>query len=193
MKEGIKLDAGKTRYELMSPMAMEKLARVLTRGAAKYEDHNWRNGITFTRLIGAMNRHLAAIERGEDYDIGEGGDGDFHVAHLLCEAMFLLESYETHPEFDDRYIPALKPRRIGLDIDDVLADFVGAYCARYGMERPKWWGFDYKFGDRYAELVEDKDFWLNMPVRTNPDNIPFEPVCYITNRGCDKEWTEEWL
>ena len=193
MKEGIKLDTGKTRYDLMSASAIEKLARVLTKGAAKYEAHNWRNGIAFSRLIGAMNRHLAAIEAGEDYDIGPGGDGDFHAAHLLCETMFLLESYDTHPEMDDRYLPVLKPRRIGLDIDDVLADFVGAYCARYEMERPQWWACDYKFGDRYKELMDDADFWLDMGVRTKPENIPFEPVCYITSRGCPKGLTEAWL
>ena len=193
MEEGKKFDQGKPQYELLPYMPVRKCVDVLTNGAKKYGAHNWRAGIAFSRLIGAMNRHLAAIEVGEDYDIGPGGDGELHAAHLLCETMFLLDSYENHPEMDDRYLPALKPRRIGLDIDDVLADFVGAYCTRYGMERPKWWGFDYKFGDRYAELLEDKDFWVNMPIRTDPDTIPFEPVCYITNRGCDKEWTEEWL
>ena len=193
MEKGIKLDAGKTKYELLSPMAMEKFARILTHGAMKYGAHNWRNGLSYSRLIGAMNRHLAAIEAGEDYDVGEGGDGEFHAAHLLCETMFLLDSYENHPEMDDRYLPVLHPRRIGLDIDDVLADFVGAYCKRFDITRPKWWGFDFKFGDHYGKVMDDKEFWLSMDPIIDPDTIPFEPVCYITSRGCPKELTEEWL
>jgi uncharacterized HAD superfamily protein len=34
---------------------------------------------------------------------------------------------------------------------------------------------------------------LNIPVKTPPSEIPFEPHCYITSRSIPKEWTEEWL
>ena len=190
---GKKFDGEKPRYELLSPFAIEAMVRVLSNGARKYGDHNWRAGITFSRIIGALNRHIAAIERGEDYDVGPGGDGELHSAHILCEAMFLTEYYNMAPHFDNRALDVLVPKRVGLDVDDVLADFVGSYCDRYGLSRPRWWNFDKKFCDRYAELVEDKDFWMSMKPLNDPSTLAFEPVCYITARGCPKEWTEEWL
>lgn len=193
MEEGKKNDKEKTRYELLPPYAIEQMALVLTNGAKTYGDRNWENGIQFSRILGAIKRHTAAIERGEDYDIGPGGDGLLHSAHILCEAGFLTEFYRIRPEFDDRVLPSMKYKRIGLDIDDVLADFVGAYCEWYGLDRPKTWVFDPLFMDRYAELVKDEDFWLNMKPLVSMDDLPFEPVCYITSRGCKKELTEAWL
>jgi hypothetical protein len=83
--------------------------------------------------------------------------------------------------------------RIGLDIDDVLADFCGEYCKRYGLERPKTWRFDPLFSERYAELCNDESFFLDMPALESMDKLRFEPVCYITSRACPKEWTERWL
>jgi len=190
---GSKFDDGKPMYNLVSPFAHEQLARVLTNGAVKYGAENWKQGIAFSRIIAACERHLAAIKRGEDYDIGPKGDGLLHSAHLMCEAMFLTEFYKIFPQGDDRAIDALKAYRIGLDIDDVLADFCGEYCKRYGLERPKTWTFDPLFAERYAELCNDESFFLDMPALESMDKLRFEPVCYITSRACPKEWTERWL
>lgn len=192
-QEGKKFDGEKTRYELLPPYAIEQMAKVLTNGAKTYGDRNWEAGIKFSRILGAIKRHTAAIERGEDYDTGPGGDGLLHSAHLLCEAGFLTEFYKIRPEFDDREIPCMKYKRIGLDIDDVLADFIGSYCVRYNMQRPKSWCFDREFKSRYAELCEDPYFWQSIPPLCSADSLPFEPSCYITSRGCPKEWTDEWL
>jgi hypothetical protein len=68
-------------------------------GAKKYEPRNWEKGMDFTRLLGAMKRHIAAWERGEKFD---QQDGQLHLASVMCCAMFLMELEETHPEFDDR-------------------------------------------------------------------------------------------
>ena len=190
MSEGLKFDTKKTMHELVPPFAQEQYAKVLTFGAQKYAPHNWEKGIEWSRIIGACKRHLLAIERGEDYD---PETGLLHSAHLMCEAGFLTEFYKIFPQGDDRFIPAIRGYRIGLDIDDVLADFVGAYCERYGMDRPKAWMFDPKFGERYKELIADNDFWLSMKRLCDPDSLPFEPVCYVTSRGCPKELTERWL
>ena len=188
MEQGKKFDKKKTRYELLPPYAIEQMAKVMTLGADKYGDRNWEAGIHFTRIIGACERHLAAISRGEDYD---PESGLLHSAHLLCEAGFLTEYYKIRPEFDDRPKPYMK--RVGLDIDDVLADFMGAYSNRFGTEKPKAWNFDPYFEERYNEVCEDYNFWKTMKPMYFPGILPFEPVCYITNRGCPKEWTEEWL
>ena len=190
MSEGLKFDGKKTMHELVPPYAQEQYAKVLTFGAQKYAPHNWEKGIEWSRIIGAIKRHTLAIERGEDYD---PETGLLHSAHLMCEAGFLTEFYKVFPQGDNRFIPELRGYRVGLDIDDVLADFCGAYCERFDMERPKFWNFDSLFSERYAELMKDRDFWMNINPLCTPDSLPFEPVCYITSRGVAKEITEEWL
>lgn len=97
---GKKFDSGKPRMELLSTKALRKTARVMSHGASKYGDQNWREGIEWSRLIGAALRHLTAFNDGEDLD---PETGESHIAHLACCTMFLLEYIETHPEYDDRY------------------------------------------------------------------------------------------
>ena len=98
--EGKKWDGGKVRVDLLSPYALEQIAKVMTFGATKYGDNNWREGIAWSRLIGALLRHTFAFMRGEDSDPETGLS---HLAHAGCCIMFLLESLVTHPELDDRY------------------------------------------------------------------------------------------
>lgn len=188
MEQGKKFDSQKTRHELLPPFAIEQMAKVLTLGANKYGDRNWEAGINWSRIIGAIKRHTAAIERGEDFD---QETGLLHSAHLLCESGFLTEFYQIGKRFDDRQKPYMA--RVGLDIDDVIADFVGAYCSYYKMPRPTSWNFDKDFIERYQKLVTNRAFWASIAPLCDPDTLPFEPVCYITNRGCPKEWTEDWL
>lgn len=96
----IKFDSDKPRMELMSPVALNKLSQVLTFGAKKYADNNWRNGINYTRLLGAILRHVFAYLSGESKDPESGLS---HIAHAMCGCMFLLEYEATKPQFDDRY------------------------------------------------------------------------------------------
>lgn len=86
--------------ELLDPEWELEVAKVLTFGAQKYAPNNWREGIRVTRLIGAIKRHLNAIERGEDYD---EETGLHHAAHLGCEVMFLHWTLEHKLDMDDRY------------------------------------------------------------------------------------------
>ena len=97
---GIKHDQDKPRVDLLDPLALEGLARVLGFGANKYAAHNWRGGISYLRLIGAALRHTFAILRGEDTDPESGLP---HVDHLGCCWMFLSHMMKTRPDLDDRY------------------------------------------------------------------------------------------
>lgn len=96
----IKHDDSKVRLELLSPIALNEIAKVLTFGAKKYADHNWRNGFKWSRLLGAALRHLFAFIGGQDKDPETGLS---HLAHAGCCIMFLLEHEETHKALDDRY------------------------------------------------------------------------------------------
>jgi hypothetical protein len=95
----MKHDSEKVRMDLLDPAAIEKLAQVLTFGAKKYEAHNWRRGISKSRLLGAALRHLFSYMRGEDNDPESGLS---HVAHAMCCCMFLL-GLEKRTELDDRW------------------------------------------------------------------------------------------
>lgn len=97
---GVKYDQEKPRVDLLDPLALEGMARVLAFGAKKYGDHNWRGGITYSRLVAAAFRHLLAILKGEDLDPESGLP---HVDHLGCCWMFLSNTMKTRPDLDDRF------------------------------------------------------------------------------------------
>jgi len=96
----VKYDGEKPRMDLLDPLALEGLAKVLTFGAQKYAAHNWRKGIANTRLIAAMLRHLFAIMRGEDLDPESGLP---HIDHVGCCWMFLSNNMKVRPDTDDRW------------------------------------------------------------------------------------------
>lgn len=97
-----KYDGGKPRMELLPREGLEEIAKVLTFGAAKYDAHNWRKGMAWSRLAGACARHLFAWVAGENKDPESGLS---HLAHAGCCIVFLL-TYEAHPQYaaqDDRH------------------------------------------------------------------------------------------
>lgn len=98
--QGVKFDANKPRMDLLDAYAVEELAKVLTFGAQKYADHNWRKGIAKGRLIAAALRHLFAYLSGENKDPETGLS---HAAHAMCCCMFLL-GLEHRTDLDDRWV-----------------------------------------------------------------------------------------
>lgn len=97
---GDKHDEGKLRLDLIAPEFEKGLAEVLTHGAEKYGPHNWEKGIHYSRVFGAIRRHLLAWQMGEDLDTETGLN---HLYHAACELMFLC-AYEERgmgKEWDD--------------------------------------------------------------------------------------------
>lgn len=97
---GIKHDSDKVPLDLLSPIALTEIAKVMSFGRSKYSAHNWRKGIAWCRVIGAALRHILSFLGGEDKDPETGLS---HLAHASCCLMFLLEYEVTHKELDDRY------------------------------------------------------------------------------------------
>ena len=95
----IKNDASKVRLDLLPVRPILDVGQVLTFGAVKYQPRNWEKGFSWSRPYAAALRHLFAWWAGETYDKETGLN---HLAHALCEIMFLLEFSYTHPELDDR-------------------------------------------------------------------------------------------
>lgn len=100
MSEGRKDDQEKIRLDLIPSSAIIALGRVLTFGAKKYDDNNWRKGMKWGRLIGATLRHLFAWMGGQDKDPETGYS---HLWHALCCIAFLIEYEQYGIGEDDRY------------------------------------------------------------------------------------------
>ena len=189
MHKGLRYNAGKPRYDLLPQHAISGMVDVLTYGAQKYEPRNWEKGMAWSNVTASLKRHLAAFESGEDYD---KETGLLHMSHIMCNASFLAEYYSIYPQGDDRVIRSINNDNIGLDIDDVLSDFVVYYCDKFNLEIPSFWNFDSLMHERLSSMNDD--FWLNIPVKNKPETLSFEPHCYITSRHsglCDV--TRKWL
>jgi hypothetical protein len=184
------IDEEKTRHDLVPHFAQEQYAKVLTKGAEEYSERNWERGMKWSKVLASMKRHILAFESGEDLD---KKTGLHHMAHVMCKAGFLTEYYKIYPQGDDRPHSYLNSPKIGLDIDEVLADWVGHWTKFHGQEVPETWSFDRNIGEKFEALSKDKEWWLSIPVKTLPSEINFEPHCYITSRSIPVEWTQEWL
>jgi len=107
-KKGLKYDDNKPMMYLIPPLAEEAEARVWTYGDKKYTDpvtgepvlFNWKKGITYSRILSSLQRHLLAIKKGEDID---PETGELHAAAIRCNAAMLIEFTLTkRTELDDR-------------------------------------------------------------------------------------------
>jgi hypothetical protein len=104
--EATKRDAGKIRYSLIPVLALQELAHVYTKGAAIYGDHNWRNGMSYTRCCDALSRHLQQWLGGEDFD------QETQCHHLAAVAFYcfaVIHFHFTGTGTDDR--PYIQDRR----------------------------------------------------------------------------------
>lgn len=102
---GLKFDTDKTPLDLIDTFSQDQLARVLQFGAKKYARHNWRKGISYSRLIAAAQRHLASFNDGEDLDSETGLP---HAAHAMCCCMFIIWMSKYRADLDDRWKPEVK-------------------------------------------------------------------------------------
>ncbi len=185
--QGKRYNQGKLRYDLLPPHPIEEIVKVLTKGAEKYGDHNWQKGMEWNKVIASMKRHIAAFEKGEDYD---NESGLLHMAHAATNALFLLEYYRTCPHGDNRQHFYYNHKRVGYDIDDVLADFTNGYKEYFNIKENVKINV---YNNKQAIKELPKEFWLNLKCKSNPEDMKYQPVCYITHRECPIEWTTEWL
>ncbi len=97
----VKLDSKKLRIELIPPEFLFATARGMTYGAEKYAAGNWATGDGFdwSRLYGALQRHLNSFWSGEDID---EESGNHHLDHAACMLAFLIAHRDRELGTDDR-------------------------------------------------------------------------------------------
>ena len=188
--KGLRYNEGKTQLDLIPPSVLEGLGKVLTFGAMRYGANNYRRGMKWSNVINSLLRHINAFRDGEDFDKESGLS---HLDHAMCNLAFLKEFQRIYPQGDDRLHKYLEMPKVGLDIDDVLADTINYWCDYHNCDVPSWWHDSNFSKERFDELNTNKDFWLNIPRKVNPDDLAFEPVCYVTSRSIPNEWTRDWL
>lgn len=190
---GLRYNADKTRKDLEPTFSQEQYAKILTRGALKYAERNWEKGMPWSTVLASLKRHLAAFESCEDYDPETGA---LHAAHIMVNAAFLTEYYKIFPQGDDRQHRYLSIPKIGLDVDEVLCNWVGGWIERFNMEVPRSWFFDRNITQRFEDLRASGEldaFYAGLQPLIEPDSIPFEPHCYVTSRPVSTSITEKWL
>ena len=101
MSDFTKHDQEKIRLELIPPSLLKAIGTILTFGAKKYDDDNWRKCEKWSRYYGALMRHLNAWWDGEDLD---SESGHSHLWHAACCLAFLIEFQEKGLSTDDRPI-----------------------------------------------------------------------------------------
>ena len=91
--EGVKYDGEKPRWCLVPLDALEDMVKVLTFGAKKYADDNWKKvPDAENRYMSALLRHITAYQRGEATDQESGLS---HIAHAQCCLLF-ISWFEKH-------------------------------------------------------------------------------------------------
>ena len=205
--EGLRFNENKVRHDLLEPFAIEELAKVFTKGAEKYEPRNWEKGMQWSKVIASLKRHVNAFERGEDFDFDpscnackegtcKSHTGLFHMAHAAWNALALVSYYKKYPQGDDRVRTYMNHPKIGLDIDEVVCDWVSGWVAEHKITRPKTWFFDRQIVEKFDRMKKNKTldkFYANLKPLISPDDIPFEPHCYVTSRPVSTCVTEAWL
>jgi hypothetical protein len=117
--EAIKHDKDKVKMELLPPYSLEKIAKVFTFGANKYEDWNYLkgDGLKLSRVYGSCLRHLNSWYKGEELD---PETGENHLVHAGCCIMMLIELVNAKNN-DDRPKHYVKDNRISnlLDVHEM--------------------------------------------------------------------------
>ena len=104
---GVKYDSGKPRPELIPPEFLTATADILGYGAAKYGDRNWEKGMNWSRIYGALIRHLNAWWSGESKDPETNKS---HLWHAVANIAFLITYEARGTGIDDRPLESSEER-----------------------------------------------------------------------------------
>lgn len=100
---------GKGRYDLLSPLAMARMAKHLENGAKKYGDRNWEKGQHMSRYFDSAVRHL--------YRYLEGHRDEDHLSAAVwnINAMIHTEEMVLRCALPDKFMdmPNYLPKSIG--------------------------------------------------------------------------------
>ena len=86
-------DADSTRFDLITPIGLRRLAETCAQGAVRYGDHNWEKGFPASSLVNHALRHI---------NLWLAGDGsEDHLAHSAWNLLAIMHFEEVWPELID--------------------------------------------------------------------------------------------
>lgn len=85
--------AGKGRFDLISPIALRRLAVIYEKGAIKYEPRNWEKGAPMGRFLDSALRHLNQYK--------EGYRDEDHLAQSAWNIFCMIHFDEIRKELND--------------------------------------------------------------------------------------------
>lgn len=85
-------DADAVRYELISPVGLERIAKTYAEGAARYGDHNWLYGFPVHDLLNHAIRH--------QYLYLSGDRSEDHLAHAAWGLFTAMHSEQKWPHLN---------------------------------------------------------------------------------------------
>ena len=73
---------GKSRPDLFSPFALERVGEWLRLGSLKYAENNWMKGMNYSRVVASLHRHLMKYMQRDDTED--------NLAAIIVNASFLM-------------------------------------------------------------------------------------------------------
>jgi len=77
---------GKSRPDLFSPFALERVGEWMRLGSLKYAEYNWMKGMNYSRVVASLYRHLMKYMQRDD--------SEDNLAAIIVNASFLMH-YDT--------------------------------------------------------------------------------------------------
>ena len=90
------LDAEATRYDLITPIGLEAVARTCAEGAAKYSDFNWEHGMPVHDLLNHALRHV--------YRYLSGDRSEDHLPHAAWNLLAAIHSEKMWPQLNEGHL-----------------------------------------------------------------------------------------
>lgn len=110
---------GKGRFELITPVALRRLALVYEKGAVKYQARNWEKGSPLSRFADSAQRHLndyqmISLFKREGIPLDrlppDVNPNEDHLAQAAWNLFCIMHHEDLRPEFDDLSVkPKEKP------------------------------------------------------------------------------------
>lgn len=85
-------DTDGVRFDLVSPIGLEAVARAAAEGAEKYSDYNWEQGMPVNDLLNHVLRHINEFLSGDRQED--------HLGHAAWGCMAACHSMELWPELN---------------------------------------------------------------------------------------------
>lgn len=89
-------DADATRYDLITPIGLEAVARTAAEGAAKYGDHNWLRGMPVHDLLNHALRHIFMFLSGDR--------SEPHLPHAAWGLLAAIHSEAMWPHLNEGHL-----------------------------------------------------------------------------------------